>query len=297
VLVERGDALASDKLAGGRVVLGGDQGGERLQVDLLVEVGELAPEEVDDAVGTDCMDAGEQDEGTIAVRTVQPGEVADVGGALPARHGRSGRRDRPGAEPADRGRMSAAMARRWHAGPRAHPCRCDRPGSVPGLSCWFGVEPPAGIEPATPSLPWNHREPLCGPPFPQVAPDRTCRGYRFSFGEVMRSPSRHVWSSSPCPEGRVEQAQAEGEAEPGGVGLVAGHRNDGRLSPGDDSRHRRDPRRLVNGSPTCPMCWPADRAAPSVPSDGLDRCAQGEARPIASASRPEPTRSRKSRAP
>jgi hypothetical protein len=26
---------------------------------------------------------------------------------------------------------------------------------------------PAGIEPATPSLPWNHREPLCGPPFPR----------------------------------------------------------------------------------------------------------------------------------
>jgi len=34
------------------------------------------------------------------------------------------------------------------------------------------VEPPAGIEPATPSLPWNHQEPLCEPPFPQVTPDR-----------------------------------------------------------------------------------------------------------------------------
>jgi len=30
---------------------------------------------------------------------------------------------------------------------------CDRPGTLPGLACWFGVEPPAGIEPATPSLP------------------------------------------------------------------------------------------------------------------------------------------------
>ena len=29
-----------------------------------------------------------------------------------------------------------------------------RPGIVPGLTCWFGVEPPAGIEPATPSLPF-----------------------------------------------------------------------------------------------------------------------------------------------
>ena len=49
------------------------------------------------------------------------------------------------------------------------------------------VEPPAGIEPATPSLPWNHQEPLCEPPFPQVAPDRRGRSYRFSSDEVMRS--------------------------------------------------------------------------------------------------------------
>ena len=63
-----------------------------------------------------------------------------------------------------------------------------RPGIRPGLACWFGVEPPAGIEPATPSLPWNHQEPLCGPPFPQVAPDRRGQSYRFCFGEVMRSP-------------------------------------------------------------------------------------------------------------
>ena len=29
----------------------------------------------------------------------------------------------------------------------------NRPGTRPGLCCWFVVEPPAGIEPATPSLP------------------------------------------------------------------------------------------------------------------------------------------------
>ena len=68
-------------------------------------------------------------------------------------HGRPGRRHRPGAEPADRGRLRAAMARRWHAGPGGQPRTCDRPGARPGLSCWFVVEPPAGIEPATPSLP------------------------------------------------------------------------------------------------------------------------------------------------
>jgi hypothetical protein len=44
----------------------------------------------------------------------------------------------------------------------------------------------------TPSLPWNHREPLCGPPFPQVTPDRKGRSNRFSFGEAMRSPSHQV---------------------------------------------------------------------------------------------------------
>jgi hypothetical protein len=38
------------------------------------------------------------------------------------------------------------------------------------------VEPPAGIEPATPSLPWNHQEPLCGTPFSQVARDRRGQG-------------------------------------------------------------------------------------------------------------------------
>jgi hypothetical protein len=54
------------------------------------------------------------------------------------------------------------------------------------------VEPPAGIEPATPSLPWNHQEPLCGPSFPQVTPDRRGQSYRFSFDEVMRSLSNHA---------------------------------------------------------------------------------------------------------
>jgi hypothetical protein len=63
----------------------------------------------------------------------------------------------------------------------------------------LGVEPPAGIEPATPSLPWNHQEPLCEPPFPQLTPDRKARSYRFSFGEVMRSLSSRVlvvWPAS-----------------------------------------------------------------------------------------------------
>jgi hypothetical protein len=56
-----------------------------------------------------------------------------------------------------------------------------------GLACWFVMEPPAGIEPATPSLPWNHQEPLCEPLFAQVKLDWRGRSNRFSFAEVMRS--------------------------------------------------------------------------------------------------------------
>ena len=50
-----------------------------------------------------------------------------------------------------------AMARRWHAGRIARPWAWRRPSTRPGLGCWFGVEPPAGIEPATPSLPSMRR--------------------------------------------------------------------------------------------------------------------------------------------
>jgi hypothetical protein len=80
------------------------------------------------------------------------------------RHLRRWRRNRHRGEVRDTHRnpwgrpdTSGAMARRWHAGPRAHPCQHSRPGAAPGLSCWFGVEPPAGIEPATPSLPSMRR--------------------------------------------------------------------------------------------------------------------------------------------
>jgi hypothetical protein len=93
-----------------------------------------------------------------------------------------------------------------YAGKRSHPisCRSTRIGHEPdhltaartnperednpAFALVIGlVEPSAGIEPATPSLPWNHREPLCGPPFLQVALDRQGQSYRSSFGEVMRS--------------------------------------------------------------------------------------------------------------
>ena len=71
----------------------------------------------------------------------------------------------------------------------------NRPGIVPGLSCWFGVEPPAGIEPATPSLPWIGGQAPCYPAFSQVTGDRGRRSYVLS----RRPPgsARRVAAGSP----------------------------------------------------------------------------------------------------
>jgi hypothetical protein len=46
---------------------------------------------------------------------------------------------------------------------------------------------PQGWPQAMSHLPWNHQEPLCAPPFPQVTADRQGRSYGFSLGEGMRS--------------------------------------------------------------------------------------------------------------
>jgi hypothetical protein len=45
-----------------------------------------------------------------------------------------------------------------------------------------GVVGLAGLEPAASSLSAKCREPLCGPPFPQVTPDRKGQRYAFSYG-------------------------------------------------------------------------------------------------------------------
>jgi hypothetical protein len=55
---------------------------------------------------------------------------------------------------------------------------------TPGLTSAGSGLP--GLELETSSLPWNHQEPLCGGPFPQVTRDRRGLSYRFSFGQVMR---------------------------------------------------------------------------------------------------------------
>jgi hypothetical protein len=73
-----------------------------------------------------------------------------------------------------------AMARRWHADPKAHRWAWNTPGVGPGLCWWFCVEPPAGIEPATPSLPWIGGQAPCYPPSPQVVRHRECPSYVLS---------------------------------------------------------------------------------------------------------------------
>jgi hypothetical protein len=75
------------------------------------------------------------------------------------------------------------------------------------------VEPPAGIEPATPPLPWNHQEPLCEPPSSQVTLDRRCRSYRFSLGEVMRSLSGYA-ADEPVHHRRRPQRPAPAQPRP-----------------------------------------------------------------------------------
>jgi hypothetical protein len=99
---------------------------------------------------------------------------------------------------------SDLLANLWQTAPRRAPSmRQAGCWTRPDLGCWCGA--PAGIEPATPSLPWNHQEPLCAPSFPQVTLDRKGRSYRFPFGSVMRSVSiteihslSPRWLTSPC---------------------------------------------------------------------------------------------------
>jgi hypothetical protein len=58
----------------------------------------------------------------------------------------------PGRRRTSTQRVQVGLANLWQTAVGGSRSR-DRSGTGPGLSCWFGVEPPAGIEPATPSLP------------------------------------------------------------------------------------------------------------------------------------------------
>jgi hypothetical protein len=108
------------------------------------------------------------------------------------------------------------------------PCRSASPGQ-PGpltrnrsaFALVIGlVEPPAGIEPATPSLPWNHREPLCGTPFSQLTPDRRGQSYRFSFGEVMCSLFGRALIGELSPFSSIERSRSVWRITPAVVGAM-----------------------------------------------------------------------------
>jgi hypothetical protein len=58
-----------------------------------------------------------------------------------------------GRRPAPTHSVQIGLANLWQTAV-AGPPGTQQAGHVPRLSCWFVVEPPAGIEPATPSLPW-----------------------------------------------------------------------------------------------------------------------------------------------
>jgi hypothetical protein len=76
--VQRRQPLAAGNPALVWVVLAADEGREPSCSNLLVEVGQVALQVVDDAVRPDRVDAGEEDESATAVWAGVPGEVANV---------------------------------------------------------------------------------------------------------------------------------------------------------------------------------------------------------------------------
>ena len=100
--------------------------------------------------------------------------------------------------------MSAAMARRWHAGTKAHPWASNRPGLRPGLSCWFVCGAPRRNRTGDPILTMNLAPPLCRPAFLRVAADRRppsnvllALGFHPpSIGPKRSSPSEHLRAST-----------------------------------------------------------------------------------------------------
>jgi hypothetical protein len=121
---------------------------------------------------------------------------------------------------------------------------------------WSGLcGAPAGIEPATPSLPWNHQEPLCGPPFPQVAPDRKGQSYRFSFAEVMRS-FRHALIISGASHNRPDDHEPR-HLSPSNHAIYLHTCTPFMLLHTPSAPHQPDPARLTFPSSRCPPLVPS----------------------------------------
>jgi hypothetical protein len=101
---------------------------------------------------------------------------------------------------------------RWRGSPSY---RCDRPGVGPGLSWGVVVEPPAGIEPATPSLPWIGGAPPCHPPSSQVARNRKWHSYGLSRQARSWSPRTVVLLQVVADYKRLSAVQGAGRTGPG----------------------------------------------------------------------------------
>jgi hypothetical protein len=113
------------------------------------------------------------------------------------------------------------------------------------------VEPPGGIEPPTPSLPWNHQEPLCGPRFSQVTLDRQGRSYGFCFDAVMRSllsgvvaavgvvgPQRHRGVGGRADRRAVDLDPGGGDPASCRISTDIGQPDHGVVGLGQQQRHR-----------------------------------------------------------
>jgi len=85
--------------------------------------------------------------------------------------------------------LSDLLAIRWQTAVQSRPGMREA-GVGPGLSCWFGVEPPAGIEPATPSLPWIGHSAPCSLAFSQLVSFRKCHSYGATSAELVVADSR-----------------------------------------------------------------------------------------------------------
>ncbi len=122
--------------------------------------------------------AGSLTSSSVATRTYDPHLASSIAffhdcGAECHRWRRAGGRARTLVRPVDNHRQTTALP---NEGCALQPGFASSNGSNATMtSVCAGHRPggaPAGIEPATPSLLWNHQIRLCGPSFSQVAPHR-----------------------------------------------------------------------------------------------------------------------------
>jgi len=134
-----------------------------------------------------------------------------------------------------------------------------------------GVVGAGGVGPPSSSVSANGREALCGWPFPQVAANRRCRSYAFSWRLVL-SPSR-THGIRDCVRGSVDAGARLGTGPRLGRGPVRGR-------AGLQRRGSRRPARcLGDNCPYSVVYGPVGSSQVRLGDDsgesGLDRCSCG----------------------